>query len=659
MRTVVKAEGGATHPTTRARFARRYSVVILAMMLVWTLSGCGPQEEPTSSVQPNRATTTVSLGGRPELPADFVERIDGSTATIPLTTAALQLLRGSDDGLHHNTTDNAYNNLIAGTKDVIFVTAPSPDELAAAAAANVGLDVIPVVKDALVFLANTANPVTSLTRQQVLDIYTGTTTNWNQVGGADSPILPYQRPVNSGSQTLFLQLAMVGVPPMAPPEETVVASMDQLVDAVSQYDNAANALGYSVFYYAQQMYTRDNVKLLAIDGVVPSVTTIADGSYPYPTYYYAVIRSDEPAGSLARQLIGWLQSAEAQQMASSLGYVPLLATNIVPIAPQYGYHGSTPENTTKSSGTGGSVGWLPDTADPCAQTRCLRGGPVYDESTGLWRNEPVVVSIPGFPEAEAAAQIWADSLPEPSMYSDCREAICYRSFPLWSVYSKQGLFAITRDVVWSQEAPVPLSRDSAVFRLSDGNRLTLSDLFYDGVNYIAFMNQHLLDPGANSAWSDCLATWQLNCNPGELVAPFTGLPSDYDLFNFRYDGRFSLTFPVGNPFLAVIDQATNQQVNAVVPFNLPADLSPYGFYWRLERVSVGTVQVEHIIRASTGPTPVDDLINQAIDALAAEHPSNTAVKTRVANGIVTVSTTIESQDHFYANFDYATGQRLS
>jgi len=178
-------------------------------------------------------TPTPTPVVRPTLPESFVDRIDGSTATIPLTTAALQLLRGTAAGLHHNTTDTAYQNLIAGTKDVIFVTAPSPDELAAATAAGVELDVIPVVKDALVFLTNTANPVTGLTSQQVKDIYTGTTANWSQVGGADAAIIPYQRPVNSGSQTLFLQLAMGDTTPMDAPTALRPTSMGDLVDAVA------------------------------------------------------------------------------------------------------------------------------------------------------------------------------------------------------------------------------------------------------------------------------------------------------------------------------------------------------------------------------------------------------------------------------------------
>ena len=624
----------------------RLSVVLAVLAL--GAAGCGPAQQSPS--QAPGATTVhsspaVTLGERPVLPADFVDRIDGATATIPLAAAALQLLRGTDAGLGHNTTDNAYNNLIAGTKDIIFAPEPSPEQLAAAEAANVGLSVNYLAKDALVFLANPANPTPGLTRQQVIDVYTGKVTDWEQVGGPSADILPYQHPVNSGPQSLFLQLAMGGARPMAPPEERVLDSMGNLAEAVSQYDNAVNALGYST-YYAQQTYARDNVKLLDIDGVQPTAQTIAAATYPYQTYHCAVIRADEPAGSLARQLIGWLGSTEGQQMAASIGYVPLLSSNIVPVTPQYGYHGSTAENTTESSGAGGPVGWRPDAADPCAGTGCLRGDPS--------QGGPASVTIPGFPDAEMAAQIWADGLPEPPTYSDCRSGACHRAEPLWRVVTWQDLVAVTRDLRWPTTPSNTLARDSAVFRLSDGARIALSDLFYDGVNYIDFINRHLLDTAANHAWSACQASQLPDCQV-ETATPFTGLPLDYDSFTID-NGRLSFTFPADNPFLSAFDQGAGQPVSVIVPFNLPADLSPYGLCWRLDRVKVGAVQVDHIVRDSTGPTPVDDLVNQGIDALAAQNPTLPMLATAITGNVVVVSSATSPLE---ARFDYATGQRLN
>ena len=55
----------------------------------------------------------------------------------------------------------------------------------------------PIGRDALVFLANRSNPVHSLTRSQIVDIYSGRTTNWKEMGGKDRKIQAFQRPMES------------------------------------------------------------------------------------------------------------------------------------------------------------------------------------------------------------------------------------------------------------------------------------------------------------------------------------------------------------------------------------------------------------------------------------------------------------------------------
>ena len=69
-------------------------------------------------------------------------------------------------------------------------------------------------RDALVFIVNEDNPVQSLTRQQLKDIYAGTITNWKDVGGKDQEIIAFQRRADSGSQTLFQKLLIQGGPLM-------------------------------------------------------------------------------------------------------------------------------------------------------------------------------------------------------------------------------------------------------------------------------------------------------------------------------------------------------------------------------------------------------------------------------------------------------------
>jgi ABC-type phosphate transport system substrate-binding protein len=64
-------------------------------------------------------------------------------------------------------------------------------------------------------------------------------------------------------------------------------------------------------------------KLLAIDGVVPSPATIADGSYPLIEPVYLVTRRHLDPSSPAAILREWLLSGPGQQTIARSGYVPL------------------------------------------------------------------------------------------------------------------------------------------------------------------------------------------------------------------------------------------------------------------------------------------------------------------------------------------------
>ena len=176
-------------------------------------------------------------------------------------------------------------------------------------------------RDALVFIVNEDNPVQSLTLQQLKDIYAGTITNWKDVGGKDQEIVAFQRGEDSGSQTLFKKLLIQGGELMTPPSELAPAAMGELVDSIADYNNSANAIGFSVYYYIDQMYSKPGLRLLAVDGVTPSNDTLADGSYPLCNDFYAVIHPDAAADSPERRLYDWLDTDAGQDCIKKAGYV--------------------------------------------------------------------------------------------------------------------------------------------------------------------------------------------------------------------------------------------------------------------------------------------------------------------------------------------------
>ncbi len=290
------------------------AISIILMSLIIFTSGC--DKAPSSKSK------------KPSFTRETYPRVDGSTATIPLSEAiACELLGLSkEEGtsfIKHNTTHNAYMNLINNSADIIFVTEPSKEELLAAREKDIELEVIPIVKEAFVFLVNVENPVDSLTSQQIRDIYQGKIKNWREVGGADKDMVAYQREPNSGSQTLMEQIVMKGLEMEKPEKKLIVMGMGELIESVAKYDNSEKALGYSVYYYARSMYNRDTIKLLSVDKVFPDNKSISSGKYPFTSCYYAVIKKSDPADSSQRKLIEWILSKEGQKIAEDAGYVPM------------------------------------------------------------------------------------------------------------------------------------------------------------------------------------------------------------------------------------------------------------------------------------------------------------------------------------------------
>jgi phosphate transport system substrate-binding protein len=193
----------------------------IAFLLLTERSGCTKKSSSLITTEANGPVEDDYETSAP-VPEDFsvdAAFVDGSTATILLTKAIWNTLYPGTLPPVHNRTDAAYHSLIRREKDVIFVTYPSEDELEEAKESGVELEVIPVVKDALIFLVNEKNKVESLSSEAIVKIYTGEEKNWQEVGADPGEIIAYQRPSNSVSQTLFLKLAMNGATPTDAPKE--------------------------------------------------------------------------------------------------------------------------------------------------------------------------------------------------------------------------------------------------------------------------------------------------------------------------------------------------------------------------------------------------------------------------------------------------------
>lgn len=313
--------------------------LLFAALLCVSFTACQQTETAPSTPESSASSEPASLPAEssevsetvyePILTLEEYPKVDGSTANLPLMAKVLARSCGIDETdaesyCAASKTAQSWLNLSQGYADLLLVY-EAPDSVKEELADGPELEITAIGRDALVFIVNEQNPVQTLSQDQLRDIYTGAVTNWSDLGGEDLDIVPFQRDETSGSFTLFKKL-LIGdreLTLLAPPSELRPGMMGGLVDGLAEYNNEGSAIGYSVYYYINEMYAKPGLRMIAVDGVTPSYDTIASADYPLCNEFYAVIRADEPKNSPARKLYEWICSPETgKQTLIDAGYVP-------------------------------------------------------------------------------------------------------------------------------------------------------------------------------------------------------------------------------------------------------------------------------------------------------------------------------------------------
>lgn len=256
--------------------------------------------------------------------------LDGALALYPVYSAIAQTAYAESaynqnpESVVFTDTLRAYDGIIDGTRDVIFVAGAAASQMKRAQEKGVELVFTPIGKEAFVFLVGKTNPTDNITTQQIKNVYSGKTSRWETLGwkkGGD--ILAFQRPDGSGSQT-GLQQIMKELPVMAPrpaPSNDIIGTNSLMKQISVEYNGVQPALGYSYRFYAQTMWTNPDSKILSVDGVYPTDDNIKSGAYPFSVQFYAVTNG-QPTGNVAK-LLEFVLSPTGQSIIQKSGYAPV------------------------------------------------------------------------------------------------------------------------------------------------------------------------------------------------------------------------------------------------------------------------------------------------------------------------------------------------
>ena len=252
-------------------------------------------------------------------------RLDGATAAYPVYAAMVQELyqglneESVNDYIDCSTTNYAYQRLVDKEIDIFFGAQPSPSQWEMAKDKGLDFNLTPVAQEAFVFFVHKDNPIESLSVEEIQAIYQKKIRNWKKLGGNNEKILPFQRPEDSGSQTIMTAMVMKGKKLPPPLWEEYSDLMAGVVSQVAVYRNYSSAIGYSFRYFVEVMSPNNNIKILKVEGVEPSIENIRNGSYPFTIPVYAVTTGSDNEN--VELLLKWLLSTQGQTFIEDCGYI--------------------------------------------------------------------------------------------------------------------------------------------------------------------------------------------------------------------------------------------------------------------------------------------------------------------------------------------------
>ena len=250
------------------------------------------------------------------LAADNNLVIKGSTTVLPIAQAAVDAYikshRNVQVSLSGGGSGDGIKALIDGSTDIADSSREiKKDEIELAKSKGVNPVATVIAHDALTPVIHPTNNLKGLTIDQLSQIYQGNITNWQQVGGADWPIVVVSRDSSSGTFESWAEFVMKKA--RVTPRAQMLASNGAVYTAVSKNKYAIAYLGLG--------YVHKGVKALLVNGVAASVETAVTKKYPLSRELYMYTNGD-PKGEAAK-FLAFIKSAAGQAIVVKEGFVPL------------------------------------------------------------------------------------------------------------------------------------------------------------------------------------------------------------------------------------------------------------------------------------------------------------------------------------------------
>lgn len=286
------------------------ALLTVAGMTATMAVGCGSSSNETSdnAADTNTESSDSSLSG--------TITAAGSSALKPLADdAADSFLNDHPDvsiTIDAGGSGEGLKQVSEGTVDIGNSDVAAEDKLDETAAKELVDHQVCVVTMAPIVNKDVAEAgVKSLTKEQLISIFTRKTTNWKDVGGPDEDIVLVTRPESSGTRATFQKYALDGN------EEASNTSMETDDSGVllTNVKSTNGAIGYVALSYL----TGDaGVETVAIDDVEPTLENTYSGKYPVWTFEHMYTKG-EP-NEVTKAFLDYITGDEYGAQMEKLGY---------------------------------------------------------------------------------------------------------------------------------------------------------------------------------------------------------------------------------------------------------------------------------------------------------------------------------------------------
>jgi phosphate transport system substrate-binding protein len=248
--------------------------------------------------------------------------VSGSSTVMPLAGLAAEEFNMLQDNYHVSVTSGGTGvgivDVAEGRSNIAMASREVQlEERQRYETSSVKFMEFPIGFDALCLVVSpdiNDSGITSLTKDELKQIYIGDITNWEELGGPDAEIFVIGRKPGSGTRDTFNEI-ILGSKEAESPGVTIDAwDSSEVKTAIRSGDGAIGYIGHSYVM-------KGDIDVVALDGILPTIENIKNEAYPLARKLYFYTLGDPNPG--AKAFLDYVLSPDGQKIAIENGFIPI------------------------------------------------------------------------------------------------------------------------------------------------------------------------------------------------------------------------------------------------------------------------------------------------------------------------------------------------